>query len=87
MTLVEAPDPLLVFLRGEGADQVLCAFNLGFDAAPWDLPAGWRIVESVNLAGRGALPADGEGWWRAKLSADVRRRRASRPCRPPKPPP
>jgi alpha-glucosidase len=35
---------------------VLCAFNLGFEAAAWDLPAGWRIVESVNLGGRGALP-------------------------------
>jgi alpha-glucosidase len=57
MTLVEAPEPLLVFLRGEGADQVLCAFNLGFEAVPWDLPADWWIVESVNLAGEGVLPA------------------------------
>jgi alpha-glucosidase len=39
-----------------GADQVLCAFNLGFEAMTWDLPAGWRIVESVNLGGEGALP-------------------------------
>jgi len=56
MTLVEAPEPLLIFLRGEGADQVLCVFNLGFEAVAWDLPAGWRIVDGVNLAGQGALP-------------------------------
>jgi alpha-glucosidase len=56
MTLVEASEPLLVFLRGEGVDQVLCAFNLGFEASAWDLPAGWRVVESVNLGGEGVLP-------------------------------
>jgi alpha-glucosidase len=68
MTLVEAPEPLLVFLRGEGADQVLCAFNLGFEAAAWDLPAGWRIVESVNLDGEGELPR-WPGWWRDRVRA------------------
>jgi alpha-glucosidase len=56
MTLLDAPEPLLVFLRGEGVDQVLCAFNLGFEDAAWSLPAGWRVVERVNLGGEGVLP-------------------------------
>ncbi len=45
---VEAPAPLLVFERGEGAEALLCAFNLGDEAAEWALPAGWRIVERVG---------------------------------------
>jgi hypothetical protein len=32
------------------------AFNLGFEAVDWPPPAGWRVVESVNLAGEGRLP-------------------------------
>jgi alpha-glucosidase len=59
MTLVDAPEPLLVFLRGHGADQVLCAFNLGFESVAWDLPAGWRAVDGVNLASHDALPPMG----------------------------
>lgn len=39
---------VLVFQRGEGADAVLCAFNLGAEATEWALPAGWRVVERVN---------------------------------------
>jgi alpha-glucosidase len=56
MTFVDAPEPLLVFERGEGEGAVLCAFNLGFEAVAWALPEGWRIVEGVNLGGEGALP-------------------------------
>jgi alpha-glucosidase len=45
---VEAPAPLLVCERGEGAEALLCAFNLGDEAAEWALPAGWRILERVG---------------------------------------
>ncbi len=57
MAFESAPEPLLVFRRGEGAEALLCAFNLGEAPVAWDLPQGWRIVESVNLPGLdGALP-------------------------------
>ncbi|MFL6845122.1 MAG: alpha-glucosidase [Allosphingosinicella sp.] len=45
---VDAPAPLLVFERGEGDERMLCAFNLGDEAADWALPSGWRIVEQVG---------------------------------------
>ena len=45
---LEAPAPLLVFERGEGAEALLCAFNLGDEAAEWALPDGWRVVERVG---------------------------------------
>ncbi len=56
MTILDEAEPLLVFRRGEGGDQVLCAFNLGFEPVDWVLPEGWRVVESVNLGGEGVLP-------------------------------
>jgi alpha-glucosidase len=45
---VEAPMPLLVFERGEGAEALLCGFNLGAEAVDWDLPVGWRMVERAG---------------------------------------
>jgi len=42
---VDAPAPLLAFERGEGAERLLCVFNLGSEAADWPLPPGWRIIE------------------------------------------
>ncbi|HEX8263703.1 MAG TPA: alpha-amylase family glycosyl hydrolase [Allosphingosinicella sp.] len=45
---VDAPAPLLVFERGEGADALLCAFNLGEESVDWAPPGGWRIVERVG---------------------------------------
>ncbi|MFN3387795.1 MAG: alpha-amylase family glycosyl hydrolase [Allosphingosinicella sp.] len=46
--LVEAPAPLLAFERGEGADALLCVFNLGGEAVDWPLPEGWRVIEAVG---------------------------------------
>ena len=59
MTIVEASESLLVYTRGEGERALLCAFNLGDGPVAWSLPAGWRIVEAVNLSTpvAGTLPA------------------------------
>lgn len=61
VTLLDTPGELVAFQRGHGAEAVLCAFNLGFDAAAWTLPPGWRVVEAVNDGGLvGALaPLEG----------------------------
>lgn len=48
LTMLDAPEPLLVFTRGDGKGALLCAFNLGARAAVWSLPDGWSIVESIN---------------------------------------
>jgi len=56
MSLIDAPDGAVVFQRGTGGDALLCAFNLGFEPVPWALPAGWRIVDGVNLRGGDELP-------------------------------
>jgi alpha-glucosidase len=56
MTLLDAPEDAVVFQRGEGGEALLCAFNLGFEPAPWTLPAGWRVVDGVNLGPGDALP-------------------------------
>jgi alpha-glucosidase len=42
---VDAPAPLLAFERGEGAERLLCVFNLGSEPVDWPLPSGWRIIE------------------------------------------
>jgi alpha-glucosidase len=42
---VDAPAPLLAFERGEGAERLLCVFNLGRETVEWPLPSGWRIIE------------------------------------------
>ncbi|MBV9930530.1 MAG: alpha glucosidase [Alphaproteobacteria bacterium] len=43
---VPAPPPLLVFERGNG--ELLCAFNLGQEAAECVLPAGWRVIAETG---------------------------------------
>jgi len=48
MTMVTAKDGLLVFRRGEGAETLLCAFNLGHDPIDWPMPQGWAVVEAIN---------------------------------------
>ncbi len=47
---LDSADPMLVFERGEGADRVLCAFNLGSAPVNWILPAGWKVVAAVGEA-------------------------------------
>ena len=49
LALLETPEPILAFVRGDGNNTVLCAFNLGDKAAAWLLPDGWRIAESVGV--------------------------------------
>jgi alpha-glucosidase len=49
MRPVPAPPSLLAFERGEGADCLLCVFNLGEEAVDWPLPAGWEILEQVGV--------------------------------------
>jgi alpha-glucosidase len=53
----DAAAPLLVFERGEGAEQLLCVFNLGGGSVQHPLPRGWRILESVGGASEQGLPA------------------------------
>ncbi|MDP3403319.1 MAG: alpha glucosidase [Brevundimonas sp.] len=50
MTLLDAPDALLLFHRTEGDERLLCVFNLGHDPVDWTPPAGWSVVEAVNCA-------------------------------------
>tara|TARA_R110002012_G_C11677044_1_gene613915 strand:- start:30966 stop:32603 length:1638 start_codon:yes stop_codon:yes gene_type:complete len=58
LTPVEAPEPLLVFERGQSPTRLLCAFNLGHETTAWSPPTSWRVVEAVNLDGApaGTLP-------------------------------
>jgi alpha-glucosidase len=58
MRLVDGAAGLLCFERALGGERLLCVFNLGERAVDWTAPAGWRVVEAVNLpAGSGgALP-------------------------------
>ncbi len=52
---VDAPEPLLAFERGEGAERLLCVFNLGEEAASFPLD-GWQVIERV---GEGLGPCTG----------------------------
>lgn len=58
MTILDTPDPLLVFLREAEGERLMAVFNLGHAPVAWTLPSGWRVIEAVNLpqAGSGALP-------------------------------
>ena len=49
---VDAPEPLLAFVRGEGADAVLVVFNLGAEAVAWLLPDGMdaRAIAAPGVA-------------------------------------
>jgi alpha-glucosidase len=56
ISFVDTNSSLLIFQRGEGADAMLLAFNLGFEPVTWSLPEGWAMVDSVNLGGEGQMP-------------------------------
>ena len=49
-------DDVLVFQRGQGAEALLCAFNLSPETRIWSLPDGWKVVESINSPEAGCLP-------------------------------
>ena len=53
---VSAPEPLIAFERGEGADRRLCVANPGAASVDWRLPDGWRVVEAVNGGEAGLGP-------------------------------
>ena len=59
MKLIDTPADVVGFERVLGGERLLCAFNLGRETVDWAAPAGWRLVESVNLpAGpAGSLPS------------------------------
>lgn len=58
MRLVEATPGLLAFERALGGERLFCVFNLGERTVDWAAPAGWRVVETVNLesGSGGVLP-------------------------------
>ena len=58
MRLLDSPAGVVCFERAVEGERLLCAFNLGHAAAGWTAPAGWRLVESVNLpaGSAGTLP-------------------------------
>ncbi len=49
MRIREGDDDLLTFTRGEGAEALLCVFNLGHQTEGWSVPQGWTVVERVNV--------------------------------------
>jgi alpha-glucosidase len=60
LRFLEAPEPLLVFQRGEEADALLCVFNLGSEPVAWTGPEGWRpILRTYEEAGPEIPPLAG----------------------------
>jgi alpha-glucosidase len=45
---IDAPQPILAFERGDGADRLLCVFNLGAESVDWPLPPGWQVIDQVG---------------------------------------
>jgi alpha-glucosidase len=56
--VADAPAGVVAFERNLGTERLLCVFNLGHQAADWTAPAGWRVIEAVNIAAgsAGVLP-------------------------------
>jgi alpha-glucosidase len=56
LQVLVASDDVLVFTRGEGADRVLCAFNMGAVERAWQPETGnWTMLAEVNGASLGSL--------------------------------
>ena len=51
MRLADIAPGLLCFERELAGERLLCVFNLGEQPVDWIAPAGWRVVETVNLPG------------------------------------
>ncbi|WP_148716885.1 alpha-glucosidase [Chitinolyticbacter meiyuanensis] len=45
---LKAPEPILLFTRGKGRDQLLLAFNLSGTAQTLKLPKAWREVRALD---------------------------------------
>ena len=59
--IIEAHGDLLVFERRSAKQHLVCAFNMGSAPAEWQpaQPGRWRVINSVNDASAGLLPAYG----------------------------
>ena len=61
MTVTASEGTILAFERAQGSASLLCVFNLGGEPAAWS-PAdadAWTVIETVNGASLGFLPAYG----------------------------
>ena len=70
ITLIDAPDDIVAFLRSNDGETVLCAFNLGDTAIAWSLPEGWdaaEVLATESMVSQGcAVPQvldHGTGYW------------------------
>jgi alpha-glucosidase len=63
LRIVEASESVLAFERLGPIQHLLCVFNLGTVAVPWQAPrpGEWRVIESVGEPRDGMLPAF-SGW-------------------------
>jgi alpha-glucosidase len=63
LIFLEAPEPVLAFVREDDGERLLCVFNLGHAACDWTPPKGnWRVIEATeddwaNRAAPAVLPA------------------------------
>jgi alpha-glucosidase len=72
ITLLDTPEDIVAFIRQQGENTVLCAFNLGDAPCVWSPPADWqnaRLLATQSAVGDGgAMPdmlAPGTGYWAA----------------------
>jgi alpha-glucosidase len=69
ITLLDAPEDILSFLRHDAGGDVLCVFNLGEAPLAWSPPVGLgapALIATESHVGGGALPgllAPGTGYW------------------------
>lgn len=58
MRMIDVLADGVCFERSLGAERLLCVFNLGHEAVRWTPPAGWRLLEAVNIeaGSAGILP-------------------------------
>ena len=70
ITLIDAPDDIVAFLRSSDGETVLCAFNLGDTAIAWSPPEGWDAADVLAtesaVSKGGAVPQvldHGTGYW------------------------
>jgi alpha-glucosidase len=73
ITLLDAPDDIVAFLRKGEGEAVLCAFNLGLAPCGWSPSPGWqdaRLLATESAVGEGGVVPDmlapGTGYWAAR---------------------
>ncbi len=71
ITLLDAPEAVLAFIREADGERVLCVFNLGDEPESWSPPANLgplRLLTTETVVGSAALPAvlaPSSGYWAA----------------------